>query len=49
MSSEPRYPHEDLEYGETLEVAPGIFWLKMPLPFALDHINLYLIEDGDGW
>jgi len=49
MPSEPRYPHEDLEYGETLEVAPGVHWLKMPLPFALDHINLYLIEDGDGW
>ncbi len=49
MSSQPRYPHDDLEYGETLEVAPGIHWLKMPLPFDLDHINLYLIEDGDGW
>jgi glyoxylase-like metal-dependent hydrolase (beta-lactamase superfamily II) len=21
----------------------------MPLPFALDHINLWLLEDGDGW
>ena len=32
--------------AETLEVAPGIHWLRMPLPFALDHINLWLIEDG---
>jgi glyoxylase-like metal-dependent hydrolase (beta-lactamase superfamily II) len=31
--------------GETLEVAPGIHWLRMPLPFALDHINLWLLED----
>lgn len=31
------------------EAAPGIFWLRMPLPFALDHINLWLLRDGDGW
>jgi glyoxylase-like metal-dependent hydrolase (beta-lactamase superfamily II) len=34
--------------GETLEVVPGVRWLRMPLPFALDHINLWLLEDGDG-
>ena len=31
-------------------VAPGVQWLRMPLPFALDHINLWLLDDGDdGW
>lgn len=30
---------------QTLEVAPGIKWLRMALPFALDHINLWLIRD----
>lgn len=35
--------------GTGIEVVPGIFWLRMPLPFALDHINLWLIEDGDGF
>lgn len=35
--------------GIRLEVAPGIFWLRMPLPFVLNHINLWLIADGDGW
>ncbi len=35
--------------GETLPVAPGVWWLRMPLPFALDHINLWLLEDGPGW
>jgi glyoxylase-like metal-dependent hydrolase (beta-lactamase superfamily II) len=35
--------------GETMSVAPGIVWLRMPLPFALGHINLWLLEDGDGW
>ena len=33
--------------GTTLEVAPGVRWLSMPLPFQLDHINLWLLEDGD--
>lgn len=36
-------------FGATLEVFPGVHWLRMPLPFALDHINLWLLEDGDGW
>lgn len=35
--------------SETREVAPGVWWLRMPLPFKLDHINLWLLEDGDGW
>lgn len=35
--------------GTVREVAPGVFWLRMPLPFALDHINLWLLKDGDGW
>jgi glyoxylase-like metal-dependent hydrolase (beta-lactamase superfamily II) len=35
--------------GETRLIAPGILWLRMPLPFALDHINLWLLEDGAGW
>lgn len=35
--------------GELLEIAPGILWARIALPFRLDHINVYLIEDGDGW
>jgi glyoxylase-like metal-dependent hydrolase (beta-lactamase superfamily II) len=34
--------------GTTLAVAPGVRWIRMPLPFALDHINLWLLDDGDG-
>jgi glyoxylase-like metal-dependent hydrolase (beta-lactamase superfamily II) len=42
------YPHAaPPPPGETREVAPGVHWLRMPLPFALDHINLWLLEDGD--
>lgn len=44
------HPHaQPPAVGATLEVAPGVHWLRMPLPFALDHINLWLIEDGDGF
>jgi glyoxylase-like metal-dependent hydrolase (beta-lactamase superfamily II) len=39
--------------GATLEVVPGVRWLRMPLPFALDHINLWLLRDRvdgvEGW
>ena len=35
--------------GEVTEVAPGILWIRMPLPFALDHINLWLIREEGGW
>jgi len=31
--------------GQVTEVAPGVFWLRMGLPFALDHINLWLLRD----
>jgi glyoxylase-like metal-dependent hydrolase (beta-lactamase superfamily II) len=31
--------------GETMEVAPGVRWIRMALPFALDHINLWLLRD----
>lgn len=35
--------------GMTIEVAPGIYWLRFPLPFALDHINIWLLEGDNGW
>lgn len=35
--------------GTVLGVVPGVYWLRMPLPFALDHINLWLLDDGEGW
>jgi glyoxylase-like metal-dependent hydrolase (beta-lactamase superfamily II) len=35
--------------GEAFEVAPGILWARVPLPFRLDHVNVYFIDDGDGW
>lgn len=35
--------------GETMHVAEDILWLRMPLPFSLNHINLWLIRDDAGW
>lgn len=35
--------------GEALAVADGVWWIRMPLPFALDHINLWILADGDGF
>lgn len=35
--------------GQAVQVAPGVLWLRLPLPMALDHVNLYALEDGDGW
>lgn len=49
------YPCGDVlpETGSTVTVAPGIKWIRMGLPFALDHINLWLIRDTqdevEGW
>ncbi len=37
------------EPGVPVAVAPGIYWLRLPLPFALNHINVWLLEDGEGW
>lgn len=31
--------------GAATEVAPGVLWLRMNLPFALNHINLWLLRD----
>jgi glyoxylase-like metal-dependent hydrolase (beta-lactamase superfamily II) len=55
LERELHYPMGDTlpEPGETLEVAPGIRWIRMVLPFALNHINLWLLRDRidgmDGW
>ncbi len=31
--------------GTAIDVAPGIRWARMRLPFALDHINVWLLRD----
>ncbi len=56
-STSPRLPSAEIEFaqtippepGQTIEVAPGILWARMALPFLLDHVNIYFVDDGDGW
>src|SRR5258705_7521071 len=55
LESQLHYPFGDTlpAAGTTIEVAPGVRWLRMALPFALDHINLWLLRDAingiEGW
>ncbi|BDX20138.1 MULTISPECIES: MBL fold metallo-hydrolase [Halopseudomonas] len=50
VDSPLRFPWEQAQaMGDVREVADGIYWLRMPLPFALDHINLYLLRHEHGW
>jgi glyoxylase-like metal-dependent hydrolase (beta-lactamase superfamily II) len=56
QDAELHYPFGDTlpATGQVLEIAPGVRWLRMPLPFALNHINLWLLRDRDeqgreGW
>ena len=35
--------------GKLVEIAPGVRWFRLPLPYRLDHVNIYLVEDNDGW
>jgi len=48
--AELNYPFpEPPATGELKTVAPGVLWARIPLPFRLNHINIFLIEDHDGW
>ena len=44
------YPHPVTpKPGELTEVAPGILWLRLSLPFQLNHVNVYLLAHEGGW
>ncbi len=45
-----RYPFaEPPGEGEAIQIADGVFWMRLPLPMALDHVNVYALDDGDRW
>ncbi len=45
-----RYPFpEPPGEGTLARIAEGVFWARLPLPMALDHVNAYIFDDGDGW
>ncbi len=35
--------------GQAVPVGEGALWMRLPLPMALDHVNVYALDDGDGW
>jgi glyoxylase-like metal-dependent hydrolase (beta-lactamase superfamily II) len=35
--------------GQAVAVAEGVLWLRLPLPMALNHVNVYALADDDGW
>ena len=35
--------------GAAIEIAENILWMRLPLPMALDHVNVYALADADGW
>ncbi|WP_309663881.1 MBL fold metallo-hydrolase [Tabrizicola sp.] len=50
MTDGVRFPHATPpDEGEAIEVAEGVLWLRLPLPMALDHVNIYALDDGTGW
>lgn len=45
-----RFPwKEPPDHTEVIEVAEGILWVRSPLPMRLDHVNCYVIDEGDHW
>lgn len=50
MSAKLSYPFpKPPEHGKAVKVAPGILWLRLPLPMRLDHVNVYALDEGDSW
>ncbi|HUN40662.1 MAG TPA: MBL fold metallo-hydrolase [Acetobacteraceae bacterium] len=35
--------------GHAIQITTGVLWFRLPLPYRLDHVNIYLLEDDDGW
>jgi glyoxylase-like metal-dependent hydrolase (beta-lactamase superfamily II) len=44
------YEAVELRVGdEPRRLAPGLLGVRLALPFALDHVNIWLLEDDGGW
>ena len=45
-----RYPWDTPpDSGQAIEIADGLLWVRLPLPMALDHVNIYVLDEGDSW
>ena len=43
------YPFEPPTPRHWVEVAPGVRWIRLSMPFRLDQINVWAIDTHDGW
>jgi len=49
-TSKLEFPYaESPAAGDVTEIAPGLLWARLPLPFRLNHVNVWLLEEDDGW
>jgi glyoxylase-like metal-dependent hydrolase (beta-lactamase superfamily II) len=57
LAPDEPYSHRGLTYplgrtgpeaGEIIRLAQGIGWIRSPVPGSLNHINLWILDDGDG-
>ena len=44
-----RYLAERAKNGVPVPLADDIYWVRAALPFALDHVNIWLLRDAEGW
>jgi glyoxylase-like metal-dependent hydrolase (beta-lactamase superfamily II) len=49
VTERPVFPFAPPDPGAAIEVADGVLWMRLPLPMKLDHVNVYALDDGDGW
>ena len=55
LEQQLEYPFGDSlpDLGTVIDVAPGVRWVRMVLPFQLNHVNLWLLRDSldgvEGW
>ncbi|MBN9062305.1 MAG: MBL fold metallo-hydrolase [Rhizobiales bacterium] len=49
MNSIVRQPAIAPAPGQLIEIRDGVFWAQLRLPFRLNHVNIYLLDEGDGW
>src|SRR5438128_958829 len=47
--NELTYPVAPPAFGEFVTIAPGVHWVRLELPYKLDHINVWALDEGDGW
>ncbi|MEO1688931.1 MAG: MBL fold metallo-hydrolase, partial [Pseudomonadota bacterium] len=43
------FPDPPSAAGDVVEVAEGVLWSRISMPMRLDHVNVYMLDDGDGW